>query len=198
MAITYLFPTCTNFPKPGFNFPDITQLLEREPQLYQAIVKDILSSVCVHSPDVIVCIESFGYIFGAPIAYMVGCPLVVARRSGKLPRTTVSQAYEMCYSSDRCIEMNEHAIERDCKVMIIDDFLASGGTFLACAEIVARMGARTVAGAFAVELPQLGGGPRLRLLGHEFTSAMRLQFEDRDSAWCVEKWPSCGRVRNLL
>jgi len=198
MTKTYLFPTCHNFPKSGFHFPDITQLLESEPQLYQVIVKDTLSSVRLHSPDVIVCIESFGYIFGAPIAYVVGCPLVVARRSGKLPRTTVGQAYEMCYSSDRCIEMNEHAIEQNCKVLIIDDFLASGGTFLACATLAARMGASTVIGAFAVELPQLGGGPRIRSLGYDFTAAMSLQFEDRDSAWCVEKWPSCGRVRNLL
>ncbi|MFL5383795.1 MAG: hypothetical protein ACJ8GN_14845, partial [Longimicrobiaceae bacterium] len=95
------FANVPGFPIPGFVFPDITPLLEQEPEIYRAIINEFITRIAPYSPDFLVCIDSFGYLFGAPVAYMLGIRIVLARRTGKLPRQTACAQYDMVYDTNR-------------------------------------------------------------------------------------------------
>ena len=125
-----------NFPKVGFTFPDITPLFENEPKLYRALIDQMTALYFNDPPGAFICIESFGYLFGAPLAYNLGSRLILARKKGKLPRNKISQKYSMIYDDNKEIELHSDILHEIRDIVIVDDFLASGGTTLAVIEIL--------------------------------------------------------------
>ena len=143
-----------DFPTPGFPFRDVTPLLERDPALVREIV-DAFAAEFRGAVDCVVCVESFGYLFGAPLAFVLGTRTALARRAGKLPRPTFSESYGMIYASDRELEMHQDAIKANDRVLIVDDVLASGGSALATVRLVERAGGDCIGIACVAEVPML-------------------------------------------
>jgi len=129
-----------DFPFARMRFRDITPILEEDPALYCAIIDRLTQHYQSNPPDCLVCIESFGYIFGAPLAYRLRVRLVLARRQGKLPREKIQQDYLMCYASDKALEIHRGSIRAGDRVVVVDDVLASGGSALAAVRLVERAG----------------------------------------------------------
>ncbi|GIW43433.1 MAG: adenine phosphoribosyltransferase [Candidatus Binatia bacterium] len=147
-----------NFPKPGIVFRDVTPLLAHGPAFRSAV--DLLASPYKGGVDVVLGIESRGFIFGAAVAYALGAGLVVVRKPGKLPAEKIRAAYELEYGTD-ALEIHRDAFEGATRVLIVDDLLATGGTASAACELVERLGGEVVACAFVIELTALGGRQRL-------------------------------------
>jgi adenine phosphoribosyltransferase len=110
--------------------------------------------------DVIVGIESRGFIIGAAVAYHLGAGLALVRKPGKLPAKTFEARYELEYGTDG-LQIHQDAFRRGSRVLIVDDLLATGGTAAATIELVRKTGGDVVACAFVIELPELGGRKRL-------------------------------------
>lgn len=147
----------SDFPYIGFNFPDITPIIENNPTLFARIIDKIAKSASEYDYNVVLCIESFGYAFGIPLAHQKHCNVALMRKSGKLPRPVVSHSYSMCYDADRTMEVNRTAISPGDRVIILDDFLASGGTAGAAIEIVQSLNGIVAAVVCIIEIPSLNG-----------------------------------------
>lgn len=148
-----------DFPKPGIVFKDITTLL-RDPVLFR-LAGDLLAERVVGlGVAKVVAIESRGFILGGLLADRLGIGFVPVRKPGKLPWKAVRECYELEYGSD-CLEMHEDAIAPGERVVIIDDVVATGGTALATASLVKRLGGELAAFVFLVELGFLAGRTRL-------------------------------------
>ena len=148
-----------DFPKPGIRFCDITTLL-RDPAGLSDAVAGLAEPLRGERVDLVVGIESRGFILGAPVADRLRAGFVPARKPGKLPAGTLSQSYELEYGSD-AVEMHADAVEPGQRVLIIDDLLATGGTAGAVRDLVRRAGGDIVGMAFLVELTFLNGRERL-------------------------------------
>ena len=159
-----------DFPKPGILFKDITTVL-KDPVLYREAIDALVEKVRHIKPDVVVAMESRGFIFGAPVAYLLGTGFVPVRKLGKLPAHVVSVAYELEYGS-ATLEMHLDAIKVGQRALIVDDLLATGGTVQATIELVEKVGGIVAGLAFLIELEALRG--RDRLGGHEVLSLLRL------------------------
>ena len=148
------------FPKPGIQFKDITPLLEDEDAFRETI--DIFYDKFKNQKiDRIVGIESRGFIFAAPLALKLRCPLVLARKPGKLPRETISGEYQLAYGTDS-IEMHTDAINKGDKVLIVDDLLATGGTAKATGSVVKKLQGEILSYAFLIILKGLKGDELLK------------------------------------
>ncbi len=148
-----------DFPKPGINFCDITTLL-RDPAGLSDAVDGLAEPFRDERIDLVVGIESRGFILGAPVAGRLRAGFVPARKPGKLPAPALRQSYELEYGSD-ALEIHEDAIEAGQRVLVVDDLLATGGTASAVRDLVQRAGGEVVAIAFLVELTFLDGRKRL-------------------------------------
>lgn len=148
-----------DFPKPGILFRDLTPMMGHGPSM-RACVEMLAERVQAHRPDVIVAIESRGFIFGAPVAARLGLGFAPVRKPGKLPWRTNRRTYDLEYGTDS-LEMHADAVGRGSRVVIVDDLLATGGTASATADLVREQQARVVACAFVVELVALNGRARL-------------------------------------
>ena len=149
----------SDFPKPGILFRDLTPLMGHGPSM-RACIDLLAERVGAHRPDVIVAIESRGFIFGAPVAAALGIGFAPVRKPGKLPFKTNRRTYDLEYGTDS-LEMHADAVGKGSRVVIVDDLLATGGTAAATADLVREQQARVIAFAFVVELGALNG--RLRL-----------------------------------
>ncbi len=149
-----------NFPKEGIVFKDITPLLGH-PEAFAETIDLLASKISPERPDVIVAVESRGFIFGAPLAYKLRCGFVPVRKKGKLPYKTQQVEYELEYGVD-ILEIHEDAFPKGAKVVIVDDLLATGGTSLAVIELVKRLGGEISSLLFLVELSFLNGRERLK------------------------------------
>ena len=148
-----------DFPEPGIIFRDITSVLQDAEGLHLAIDSYVKMLEGVDF-DVVVGAESRGFIFGAPIAYLLGKPFITARKPGKLPRETVSEDYELEYGT-ASIELHKDSIKPGQKVVIVDDLIATGGTVEAIAKLVEKLGGKVVKLVFMMELAGLKGRERL-------------------------------------
>lgn len=148
-----------DFPRAGILFRDITPLLQDKETL--RIACDLLAAP-LHNRgiELVVGIESRGFIFGAPVALALGAGYAIARKGGKLPGDTVTETYELEYGLER-VEMQRDAVQPRQRVLLVDDVLATGGTAAATAELVRRMGGEVVGGSFLLELSYLRGRKRL-------------------------------------
>ena len=148
-----------DFPKPGILFRDITTLLRDGTALRESV--DALCAPWRETgPDLVVGIESRGFLLGAPVADRLGVGFVPLRKPGKLPARTISEEYALEYGTDR-IEMHADALEPGQRVLLVDDLLATGGTAAASAALLRRAGAEILAASFLVELTELRGRDKL-------------------------------------
>jgi adenine phosphoribosyltransferase len=148
-----------DFPKPGILFYDITTLL-KDAAAYRAAIDAMLAPYAGQAVDIVVGMESRGFIFSAPMAYQLGAGLVPVRKLGKLPAETISVEYALEYGSNT-LEVHRDAIRPGQKVLIVDDLLATGGTVRGTVELVERLQGEIVGLAFLVELAFLKGRDRL-------------------------------------
>lgn len=148
-----------DFPKPGIVFKDITPLL-RDGAAFNEALDRIAEPVKDKKIDVVVGIESRGFIFAAPIASKLKTGFAPARKLKKLPWQTIRATYELEYGTD-AIEMHRDAVKPGQKVLLVDDLLATGGTMKACCELVEKLGGELVACTFLVELVALNGRRKL-------------------------------------
>jgi adenine phosphoribosyltransferase len=148
-----------DFPKPGILFRDITPLM-RSPVAWREVMRQ-MGSVCERlQPDLIVGIESRGFIVGTALATACSIGFSPVRKPGKLPGEVIGVDYSLEYGSDR-LEIIPDGFEHRPRVLIVDDLLATGGTAGACAELVASVGGDLCGFAFIVELADLGGKAKL-------------------------------------
>jgi adenine phosphoribosyltransferase len=152
-----------DFPKPGIGFRDITPVLA-SPEGFHAAVEGLAELARPYEAVHVLAAEARGFLFGPAVAAQLGAGFVLARKPGKLPRETVSVAYELEYGVDR-LEIHTDAIGPGDRVLIHDDLLATGGTAKALCELVERAGGTVVACAFLLELAFLPG--RERLAGYD-------------------------------
>ena len=157
-----------DFPKPGIVFKDITPLLA-DAAAFRATI-DRLVAPYRGRADMVLGIESRGFIIGAAAAYALGTGVALVRKPGKLPHQTHAARYDLEYGSD-ALEIHHDAVCADHRVLVIDDLLATGGTASAALELVRRCGGRVFACAFVGELAILNG--RRRLAGPEVSSLIR-------------------------
>ncbi len=127
-----------DFPKEGIQYKDITTLLD-DNNIFEEVITLFYNKFRDKEIDKIVGIESRGFIFAAPLAIRLGCGLILARKSGKLPRKTISETYNLEYGNDS-IEIHADAINNGDKILIIGGLLATGGTANAVGKIVKHMG----------------------------------------------------------
>jgi adenine phosphoribosyltransferase len=144
-----------DFPQPGIQFKDITTLLRDGPALRQAV--DIFVERYRERPlDVIVGVESRGFIFGSALAYALGAGLVLIRKPGKLPAATYEVEYDLEYGTNR-LEIHRDAFAPGARALLIDDLLATGGTMRAASSLVEQVGGTVEEIAFLIELTFLDG-----------------------------------------
>jgi adenine phosphoribosyltransferase len=148
-----------DFPRPGILFYDISTLLAH-PVAWRTTVERLAAALRPHRPDLLVGIESRGFLVAAPLAYELGRGFAMVRKKGKLPGRTVSYTYDLEYGSDT-IEIQEDAITSGQRIAILDDLLATGGTMQAAIELVRRRGGSVVAAGCIIELSFLAGRRRL-------------------------------------
>ena len=148
-----------DFPKPGILFYDITTLL-KDRVAYRAAIDAMLEPYADKKIDVVVGMESRGFIFSAPMAYQLNAGLVPVRKLGKLPAETISVEYALEYGSNT-LEIHRDAISPGQRVLIVDDLLATGGTVRGTVDLVQRLQGEIAGLAFLVELAFLKGRERL-------------------------------------
>jgi len=149
-----------DFPKEGIMFKDITPILQ-DVDLCREITLSFAERMREFKPDVIVGIESRGFLFGMLIAQTLNIPFVPIRKKGKLPAECFSVEYELEYGS-ACIEIHKDAIKKGQRVIIHDDLLATGGTVLASSELIRKSQGELIAYSFLIGLDFLGANEKLR------------------------------------
>ena len=147
--------TIPDFPEPGIQFRDITSVIQ-DPEGLKLAVDGLVNLVRDIDFDLVVGPESRGFIFGVPVAYLLGKGFIPVRKKGKLPRKTVSQKYDLEYGQAE-VEIHEDAIRPGQKVIIVDDLMATGGSAEAAARLVEKLGGQVVRMAFVMELAGLQG-----------------------------------------
>ena len=158
-----------DFPKPGILFYDITTLLQDKTGFHEAI--DSLATPFGSSDiDLVVGIESRGFIFGSAVADRIGAGFAPVRKIGKLPSRTLRASYDLEYGAS-ALEIHHDAVHPGQKVLIVDDLLATGGTAKATSDLVRQLGGEVHALAFLIELVALNG--RSKLTGHQLHSVLK-------------------------
>lgn len=152
--------TIPHWPKEGIMFRDITTLLS-DPEGFKETIDLLVERYKDKNIDKVVGIESRGFIFGAPLAYLLNCGFVPIRKPGKLPYDVESEEYSLEYGTDK-IEIHKDALKTGDHVLIIDDLIATAGTATAAANLVKRLGADVVECAFIIELVDLKGRDKLK------------------------------------
>lgn len=148
-----------DFPKPGILFYDITTLL-RDRDGLRTSIDSLATPYANEEIDLVVGIESRGFILGAAVADRLNAGFVPVRKVGKLPSSTVRVTYALEYGSDS-LEVHRDAVEPGQRILIVDDLLATGGTARATVDLVRQLGGDVRAAAFLIELSGLGGRARL-------------------------------------
>jgi adenine phosphoribosyltransferase len=148
-----------DFPKPGINFYDITTLL-KDPGGLKATIDSLAIPYEAAGVDVVVGIESRGFILGSAVAQRIGAGFIPVRKPGKLPAKAVKEIYELEYGKD-ALEIHADAIEKGQRVLIVDDVLATGGTAAAATRLVKHLGGELHGLAFLIELTFLNGKTKL-------------------------------------
>lgn len=149
-----------DFPKKGVMFRDITIIL-KEPKVFKYVIDALVNKYKKERIDRLVSIEARGYIFGGAIAYNLNCGLVPIRKLGKLPAETIKIEYDLEYGKN-IIEIHKDGIERNERVLLFDDVLATGGTMLAACKLVEMLGGKVVGCAFLANLTYLNGAEKLK------------------------------------
>jgi len=149
-----------DFPVPGILFYDITTLL-KNPEALKYSIDQLTGFYQDKKIDLVVGMESRGFIFGMPVAYQLGVGFAPIRKPGKLPAQTISESYQLEYGTNT-LEIHVDSIQKGQRVLIVDDLLATGGTAKATCNLVERLGGVVAGIAFLVELTFLNGRNQLK------------------------------------
>jgi adenine phosphoribosyltransferase len=166
-----LIRSVPNFPKTGILFYDITTLL-KDARALKAILDHMASRYRDQDIDIVLGVESRGFIFAGALAYQLGAGFAPVRKLGKLPAETLKVNYDLEYGQDT-LEIHKDAIGQGQRVLVADDLLATGGTAVAVTRLVEELGGRVAGLVFLVELEFLGG--RKKLSGYEVFSLLQYQ-----------------------
>lgn len=148
-----------DFPEPGIIFRDITTVTQ-DPEGLKLAIDSMVEKIKDLDVDVIAGLEARGFVFGMPIAYLLGKPFVFIRKKGKLPCETITEKYDLEYGQAE-IEIHKDAIKPGQKVVLVDDLIATGGTIEAAIKLIERLGGQVVDNLFLVELAGLKGREKL-------------------------------------
>ncbi|MBI1970428.1 adenine phosphoribosyltransferase [Candidatus Woesearchaeota archaeon] len=163
-ALKQKIRTIPDFPKKGIMFRDITTLL-KDSDGFQLVIRSLADRYRHKNIDLVVGVESRGFILGGALAFALGKGFVPVRKPGKLPGEKISYEYDLEYGRDK-VEIHTDAIHQGSNVLMIDDLIATGGTMLAAITLVEKLGGRVEECAFIVDLPDLGGRKRLEQKGY--------------------------------
>jgi len=163
--------TIPHWPIEGVMFRDITTLLQ-DGEAFRYVCDGLYDRYKDMEIDVVVGIESRGFIFGSVLSYKLGIGFVPIRKPGKLPAKTISAEFEKEYGKDK-MEIHEDAISQGEKVLLIDDLIATGGTICAATELIEKLGGKIVECAFIVDLPDLKGKEKLK----DYNTFTMIEFE---------------------
>ncbi len=158
-----------DFPKAGILFYDVTTLL-RDPLGFQVTIDTMTTPYVDRNIDLVVGIESRGFILGAAVADRLKAGFIPVRKLGKLPAVTLRASYDLEYGSDT-LEMHRDAVQPGQRVLIVDDLLATGGTASATVNLVKQAGGTVEGVAFLIELLALGG--RAKLAGERLSVVLQ-------------------------
>lgn len=153
-----------DFPKPGIQFYDISTLLAHA-GAWRTAVSGMARLIEPYVPDVLVAIESRGFIFAAPLAIELGVGMVMVRKRGKLPGAVHQFSYELEYGND-VVEISADLVRPGMHAVIVDDLIATGGTCVATAELLRKVGVQPQAAVFLIELMGLDGAAKLDMPVH--------------------------------
>lgn len=151
--------TIPDYPKPGIMFRDVTSVLE-DHKAFSQCIELLVEHYKNKKFDKIAGTEARGFLFGAPLALALGVGFIPVRKPGKLPRQVISEAYELEYGTDN-LEIHTDAVQEGDRVLLVDDLLATGGTMIATANLVRRLGGVVEDAAFIISLPDIGGEDKL-------------------------------------
>jgi adenine phosphoribosyltransferase len=165
MTIKSLIRTVPHYPKHGVQFRDITTLL-KDPLGLKVTVDELFNRYENQKIDKVVGVESRGFLIGTPLAYKLGVGFVPVRKQGKLPAETLGHDYELEYGSDR-VEIHTDAVEKGERILLVDDLIATGGTAIASASLIKKLGGEIIECAFIIDLISLGGRKRLEDKGYK-------------------------------
>jgi adenine phosphoribosyltransferase len=167
MPIKSRIRTVPDYPKKGIMFRDITTLI-KDPVGFRLVIDNLTQRYIKGDIDfnVIVGIESRGFIIGGALSYTLGRGFVPIRKKGKLPAEKITHEYELEYGTD-IIEIHKDAIKKGDKVLLVDDLLATGGTAMAAAALIEKLGGSVSEMCFIVDLPDVGGRKKIEAKGYK-------------------------------
>ena len=160
----------TDFPIEGINFRDITSLIEN-PEAFQTTCKELIEVSKNFNASVITSIESRGFIFAGSISFELGLPFVLARKPGKLPNETFKKDFDLEYGSTSIEIQINTAFKNSDRIVIVDDLVATGGTAIACAELLTenfKVQKSNILILGVIDLSSLGGGEKIKEEGYNF------------------------------
>jgi adenine phosphoribosyltransferase len=163
MPIKSRIRTVKDFPKKDIMFRDVTSLIA-DPVGLRLSVDDFARHYKETDFELVVGIDSRGFIFGGALAHTLGKGFIPVRKMGKLPAETVSETYDLEYGTDT-LEIHKDAIAEGQRVLVIDDLIATGGTGVAAINLVRKLGGEVVGFAVVVNLPDIGGSRKIEQLG---------------------------------
>ena len=171
--IKSVIKTVPDYPKAGIMFRDVTSVLE-DHKAYSETIAMLVKHYAPMGFDKVAGTEARGFLFGAPLAIELGIGFIPVRKPRKLPREVISESYELEYGTDS-LEIHQDAIKPGEKVLMMDDLLATGGTMVATAKLIRRLGGIVEHAGFVISLPELGG--EQRLLGQGVCSFSICEFK---------------------
>jgi len=167
--------TVPDWPEPGIMFRDVTTLF-KDKKAFRFLIDAFVHRYHDHQIDAVAGVDARGFILGAPIAYELNTSFIPVRKKGKLPFETVEESYELEYGSST-VELHTDAFNPGDRVLLIDDLIATGGTMIAAANLIQRLGAEVVEAGAIIDLPDLGGSRKLAELGIDVFSICEFEGE---------------------
>lgn len=165
MDLKSVIRTIPDYPKPGVKFRDVTTLLA-DARGFRRAIDELVQPLAGAKIDKVAGIEARGFILGGAIAHQLSIGFVPIRKKGKLPFKAIAERYELEYGVDE-VEIHVDAVTKGERVLLVDDLIPTGGTATAAIKLIERAGGEVVLCSFIVDLPELGGAEKLRLMGKD-------------------------------
>ncbi|ASR90886.1 MULTISPECIES: adenine phosphoribosyltransferase [Alcaligenes] len=166
-----------DWPKPGVTFRDITPVLQ-DPRSFRVLIDLFVYRYMGQKLDLVAGVDARGFIVGSVLAYELNLGFVPVRKKGKLPFNTVAEEYSLEYGN-ASVEMHTDSVRPGQRVLLIDDLIATGGTLLAAARLLQRLGANVVEAAAIIDLPELGGSQAVKDSGLSVYTVCSFNESDR-------------------